>query len=155
MRPNTLWLLLFAGLTFNNYLAQAPVEVPAQSKGAGAPHNYNISSAQKELKNPIPYSGASAGRGKNAFLSRCAHCHGPNADGKGNLAAVIGVKPPDFHKPGVLSARTDGELFFIIGTGSENMPSEKITRVTAKQRWDIVNYLRSVEGKTPADGRKH
>ena len=151
MRIRVLQLVLIAGLTPSSYLTQGALETPAQSaKEAGAPHTYNISSAQKVRKNPIRFTDGSVGRGKKAFLSRCVPCHGPNADGKGTLAEVINVKPPDFNKPGVLDQRTDGELFVIIGTGSENMPGKQLTRLTLQQRWDIVNYLRVVQGKKPA-----
>ncbi|MHB8653647.1 MAG: c-type cytochrome [Terriglobia bacterium] len=145
------WSLLIAGLTFNICRAQETRKAPSQSATkSGASHSYNISLAQKERKNPIPFTEVSSERGKKAFLNRCVLCHGPNADGKGTLAAVIDVRPPDFNKPEVLSGRTDGELFVIIGTGSENMPGKKLTRLTIKQIWDVVNYLRAVEGKKPA-----
>ncbi|HLY63039.1 MAG TPA: cytochrome c [Terriglobia bacterium] len=151
MKTRILWLLLIAGLTIKSVPAQGSHDASTQStKAAAAPHNYNISSTQKERKNPVRFSDASAERGKKVFSNRCVLCHGPDADGKGSLAVVIGVKPPDFNKPEVLSARTDGELFVIIGSGSENMPGKSLTRLTTQQRWDIVNYLRVVGGKTPA-----
>jgi mono/diheme cytochrome c family protein len=76
-------------------------------------------------------------------------CHGEKGKGKGSLAAEMNIAPPDFTNPGVVSKRTDGELFAIIEEGSTPMPAE-CKRLTGRQAWDLVNYLRALEGKTPA-----
>jgi mono/diheme cytochrome c family protein len=56
---------------------------------------------------------------------------------------------PDFTKPGALARRTDGELFAIVGTGKDPMPSQK-GRMTEPHLWNLVNYLRALGGKVPA-----
>ena len=56
---------------------------------------------------------------------------------------------PDFTKPDTLKDRTDGELFTIIGTGKDPMPSQA-SRLTETHRWNLVNYLRALSGKVPA-----
>ena len=55
---------------------------------------------------------------------------------------------PDFTKPDTLKARTDGELFAIIGGWKDPMPSQA-GRFTDIHRWNLVNYLRAVSGNVP------
>ena len=55
---------------------------------------------------------------------------------------------PDFTKPDALAKRTDGELFAIVETGKDPMPSQK-GRMTEPQVWNLVNYLRALGGKVP------
>ena len=55
---------------------------------------------------------------------------------------------PDFTKPDTLKSRTDGELFAIIGSWKDPMPSQA-GRLSDTHRWNLVNYLRSVSGNVP------
>jgi len=156
MKPKIIWTLFMMSLGMGSFLAQEkqpPKEkqpaAPATAASATFPHTYQISPEQKERKNPLRFTDLSAGLGKKLFLTDCAMCHGANADGKGDLALETNLHPPDFHKPEVLGNRTDGELFVIISGGSDTMPGEG-TRMTEKRRWEIINYLRTVQGKSPA-----
>lgn len=87
-------------------------------------------------------------RGKKLFQTQCAMCHGEKGDGKGELAAEMKIQPPDFTKPETPKNRTDGELFTIIDTGSDIMPGQG-KRMRDRHKWEIVNYLRALGGKTP------
>ena len=118
---------------------------PAQT----APHQFVFTAEQKMLKNPEKFTEESVEKGKKLFATQCAMCHGKTGDGKGDLAAVMHVNPPDFTNPGILSARTDGEIFTIINVGSPSMPAEA-KRLKTNQTWDLVNFLRTLEGKKPA-----
>jgi mono/diheme cytochrome c family protein len=158
MKTKIIWTLFMVSLGTSSFLAQEkqpPQEKPPAAPTTAAPatttvpHTYQISQEQKERKNPVRLTDFSAGLGKKHFLTDCAMCHGENADGKGDLAVEMKLHPPDLHKPEVLGKRTDGELFVIISGGSDTMPGEN-TRMTEKQRWQIINYLRTLEGKTPA-----
>ena len=82
-------------------------------------------------------------------MTQCALCHGEKGDGKGDLATEMKLNLPDLTKPDVLSGRTDGELFAIVGTGKDPMPSQK-GRMPEPQLWNLVNYLRALGGKVPA-----
>jgi mono/diheme cytochrome c family protein len=154
MKTKVLWALLMAGFAMGGCWAQekqpSKQEQPAAPAAAPqAPHTYNISREDKERKNPVRFTDFSAERGKKLFQTQCAMCHGKDADGKGELVEDLDIHPPDFTKPDVLGKRTDGELFAIMGEGSEKMPGQN-KRMTERQRWQIVNYLRVVQGKTPA-----
>ncbi|HZT70054.1 MAG TPA: cytochrome c [Terriglobia bacterium] len=119
-------------------------EAPAQ-----VPHQFVISPEEKARKNPVAFTEESVERGKKLFATQCAMCHGKNGDGKGDLVEIMHISPPDFTKPETFSKRTDGELFAIINTGSATMPGEA-KRLKENQTWDLVNFLRTLEGKKPA-----
>ena len=128
---------------------QAPAASDSQAAPASSPHNYVISPEDAAKKNPSRFTAASVDRGKKVFKTQCAVCHGEKGDGKGDLAKEMKLKLPDFTQPNSLSKRTDGELFAIVATGKEPMPSEK-GRMPEPQVWDLVNYLRALSGKVPA-----
>jgi len=113
------------------------------------PHQFVFTPEQKGMKNPEKFTEESVDKGKKLFATQCAMCHGKTGDGKGDLAAVMHVEPQDFTKPETLGARTDGEIFTIINVGSPSMPAEA-KRLKANQAWDLVNFLRTLEGKKPA-----
>jgi mono/diheme cytochrome c family protein len=121
---------------------------PVPTSTATAPHVFTITPEEKARKNPIAFTSTAVKRGKQLFESQCSMCHGANGNGRGNLAGAIKVSPPDFTKPGVLSKRTDGELFTIIGQGTSVMPGQR-HRLSDQQRWELVDFLRFLEGKTP------
>lgn len=113
------------------------------------PHQFVFTPEQKALKNPEKFTEDSVAKGKKLFATQCAMCHGKIGNGKGDLAVVMHVNPPDLTRPETLSARTDGEIFTIINVGSPSMPGEA-KRLKKNQAWDLVNFLRTLEGKKPA-----
>jgi mono/diheme cytochrome c family protein len=145
-------ILLVAG----SYLAQekkeesqSPADSSSQAAPASSPHNFEISPEDAAKKNPIRFTDASVDRGKKVFKTQCALCHGDKGDGKGDLAKEMSLTLPDFTQADSLSKRTDGELFAIVGSGKEPMPSQK-GRMPTPQMWNVVNYLRALGGKVPA-----
>ena len=114
----------------------------------GAPQNFT---AMAGIQNPVPADSASVNRGRVQFQINCAVCHGPN-----------GMVNPQIMKYGLFPAAiggaanpaagyTDGYIFAIIRNGKGTMPS--YNRIEEMDRWDVINYLRSLQGKNsiPAD----
>jgi mono/diheme cytochrome c family protein len=155
MRGKLFFGLLIACLCAITAAAQrTPPANPAPVPGAGTTpattvHLYNITEQEKERKNPVRFTDLSVELGEKLFTTQCAMCHGAEGQGNGALAKEMNVKPPDFSKADVLQKRSDGELFSIINQGSQNMPGEQ-KRLTEPQKWDMVNFLRSLQGKVPA-----
>jgi mono/diheme cytochrome c family protein len=116
------------------------------------PHIYHISIDDSARPNPIPFSAASVNRGRKLFESQCSMCHGAKGEGQGELAVRMKVRAPGFTDPETLGKFTDGELFAIQRTDSPVMPEQNYRRDNTK--WDIVNYLRSISGKTPGKHAK-
>jgi len=128
--------------------AQGSASSSSQAATAPSPHNYVISPEEAARKNPIKFTDASVNRGKKVFATQCALCHGEKGDGKSDLAKEMTLTLPDFTQPDSLAKRTDGELFAIVATGKDPMPSQK-GRMPEPQIWNLVNYLRSLGGKVP------
>ncbi|HEV2349750.1 MAG TPA: cytochrome c [Terriglobia bacterium] len=156
MKTKILWTLLVLAVALGSL--QAQLQRPTDHKAPATPahsarepqehYQPNVPPGEKLRKNPVRFTEVSVDRGKRLFQSQCVLCHGVNADGKGDFVGVYGVHPPDFTNPDVLSQRTDGELFYIIGAGTDKMPGRH-SQLNERQRWDVVNYLRAVEGKIP------
>lgn len=80
-------------------------------------------------------------------------CHGQDGDGKGDLAESMGLQLRDFRDPKALKDFTEGELFYIVSKGKGKMPSNE-DRTKPEQRWDLVNFIRSLTKKAPATEHK-
>jgi len=121
--------------------------LPAQQPGgpyAGIPAD-----AAKQA-NPVKPTAESIERAKKWWKLDCSMCHGDNGDGKGSLAEDMKLKISDFTDPAVLKDHTDGEIFWVIKKGHQDMPPEG-DRVKVQENWDLVNYVRSLsKGKTEA-----
>lgn len=107
---------------------------------------WNAPESVKNQKNPFPPDRSSIIRGKNSYNIECARCHGET--GKGNGPAVVRldkVLPPDLTNDEVQN-QSDGELYWKISEGRRPMPYKK-KALTDDQRWDVINYLRSLKGK--------
>jgi mono/diheme cytochrome c family protein len=103
--------------------------------------------------NPVKSSPDSLDRAKKWWGLDCAMCHGGNGDGKGDIARDMKLQVADFTNPATLKDRTDGELFYIIKNGHQDMPPEG-PRVKTEENWDLVNYVRSLAKKKPEAAAK-
>jgi mono/diheme cytochrome c family protein len=94
------------------------------------------------IRNPTPVSEASLVNGRKYFQINCAVCHGDKAMGDGPAT--------QFGMPGinlttdVTRARSDGYIFGMIRNGRGLMPP--YNRIEEQERWDVVNYLRGLQG---------
>jgi mono/diheme cytochrome c family protein len=99
--------------------------------------------AGKKLRNPVEATATSVENGKRLFNIYCAACHGPEAKGDGPVARKF-VPPPDL-KLELFRKRPDGFIYETIRNGGPLMPSQG-EALLPRERWDVVNYLRSLQG---------
>ena len=98
------------------------------------------------ITNPVPASDSSLVNGRKYYQINCAVCHGDAGAGDGPVTR--------FGMPGIniitdmTKARSDGYIFGMIRNGRGLMPP--YNRIEEMDRWDIVNYVRGLQG---ADGR--
>jgi mono/diheme cytochrome c family protein len=101
------------------------------------------------ILNPTPPDARSLANGRINFQINCAVCHGPlgHGDGPATKYGMAGINLT----LDVTKNRTDGYIFGMIRNGRGLMPT--YNRIEEPDRWDIVNYLRSLQGKfgTPPD----
>jgi len=101
--------------------------------------------AMASLVNPVAADSASVNRGRIQFQINCAVCHGPAGLGNGPVVKY-GLFPPSIGAAANPAAGyADGYIFGIIRNGRGLMPS--YNRIEDMDRWDIVNYVRSLQGK--------
>ncbi|MBZ5682593.1 MAG: c-type cytochrome [Acidobacteriia bacterium] len=96
--------------------------------------------------NPVKATPESIARARKWWGLDCAMCHGASGDGKGEVAKDMKLQVADFTNSDTLKDRTDGELFYIIKNGHQDMPPEG-PRVKTEENWDLVNYVRSLAKK--------
>jgi hypothetical protein len=80
------------------------------------------------------------------YQINCAVCHGNAGTGDGPVARFNGA--PNLMTP-LIAAMTDGHYFGKIRNGGMIMPS--FNRIPERDRWHIVNYIRGLQGRLPAD----
>jgi len=135
-------LLLFA----LPVLSQQPTPNPP-------PQNPSYSAIPVEAaraQNPVKSTPESLARAKKWWTLDCEMCHGKNGHDKVETAKEMKLTMADFTDPATLKDRTDGEIFYIIKNGHNDMPAEG-TRVKTEENWDLVNYVRAFAKKKDAD----
>ena len=131
----------------------APVLTPQQSSPNATGQNSGYSAIPVEAakqQNPVKASPESTGRAKKWWAMDCEMCHNKTGDGKGETAKEMKLPMKDFTNPDTLRDRTDGEIFYIIKNGHNNMPAEG-PRLKTEEAWDLVNYVRAFAKKKDAD----
>ena len=106
-----------------------------------------------EEKNPIEATPEKLAEAKKYFGYDCAMCHGPEGDGKGDLAASMKLKMNDWRDSSRLEAMSDSEVFELIVKGKGRMMGEA-DRYRAETVWELVHYVRTLAKKDTAAVRK-
>ena len=96
--------------------------------------------------NPIAAADSSIARGERKFGRTCAPCHGMTLAGNGPVAPNF-MPPPDLLAEPT-RGRKDGFLYSYIRFGGVVMPPYG-AQVTAEEAWNLVNYIRSMQRKSP------
>lgn len=94
------------------------------------------------LANPVPLTPQSVENGRRLFAIYCALCHGDNGKGMGPVATKF-IPPPDLTLP-IFQEKADGFIYGTIRNGGAVMPAHGEV-LSSKERWDIVNFLRSLQ----------
>ena len=106
---------------------------------------WNVPESEKGKKNLYASDASSIARGKKTYKSECFRCHGKEGKGDGTSSDLLDKQPADLSSDKVQN-QTDGELFWKISEGRKPMPLAKRT-LTDDQRWDIINYIRTLKKK--------
>ena len=95
------------------------------------------------LKNPEKATESSLLAGKELYGIYCAPCHGASGKGDGPVAKKFVPTPVDISGTGFGTA-PEGLLFAIVTHGWNGMPPFR-SDLAAKERWLVVNYLRTLK----------
>lgn len=103
-----------------------------------------------KLTNPVKSDTASIAAGQKLYTTHCAMCHGPSGAGDGVQAAKYNPKPSNLADATWKHGPTDGEIFTVIRNGIPKtaMSSAFSKKISERQTWDVVNFVRSIGPKT-------
>ena len=104
--------------------------------------------------NPVPWSVESAERGRIVFEKRCYGCHGRFADGRGPNASEMLPRPRNLKNRAFMAQVDDLRLFESISYGIVGTGMPPWDYLPEQQRWDLVNFVRSVSKTGAAAERK-
>jgi len=99
------------------------------------------------IPNPVPVDERSLENGRKEYQINCAVCHGFAGDANGALKKInpgYGLAP-SLLTPSALG-RSDGYMYGMLRNGRGVMPN--YNRIEEADRWDVVNYVRALQGKT-------
>ncbi len=123
-------------------VGEEPIFAAPLSDSAGG--LYTISN---QLKNPLPpLAGKDSLEAARLFNIYCGVCHGAQGGNNGPVGTVVGgVKSIVASSP----TYSDGRIFHVINYGQGNMGSYA-SQLSRKQRWMIIQYIRTLEPKPEA-----
>lgn len=109
-----------------------PIEGAVSIPGMGAPEN------------PTAADESSVARGAELFAVHCSQCHGANAEGNGPVAAFLTQYKPANLTTDVVQSKSDGSFFLTISNGLDGRMPALNENLTVAERWDVVNFLRTL-----------
>jgi len=110
-------------------------------------HHADVPAKYVDLVNATPADEDSLQRGQMVYAAQCETCHGATGMGEGPAGQALDPAPaPLAHTSQMLS---DGDLYWRISEGGHSfgtaMPAWNES-LTEQARWDLINYVRSLEG---------
>ena len=82
--------------------------------------------------------------GEKTYMGQCAGCHGPRGEGG---------RGPDLTRPVFLHAESDYAFFKVMRNGIDGTEMPRIVSVTDKEVWQVIAYVRSLNGLTRETAR--
>ncbi len=120
------------------------------SVAVGMSDYYVATKAEAEnLTNPVEADERSIDNGKRLFAVNCTPCHGDISKkpwAPGYVAAKLPLVPPD-PTTDAYKARSDGFFYGTIHFGGAALMPALGWKISPNEHWDIVNYIRSQQGK--------
>jgi len=98
-------------------------------------------STSDTVRNPLAGDPAAVTAGQQVYNQTCQGCHGPA--GQGDRAVALNT-------PTFVQGSDDGDIFHSIRAGIPNSQMPPFPRLTDVQTWQLVSYIRSLQGAAPA-----
>ncbi|MFN6374939.1 MAG: c-type cytochrome [Chitinophagia bacterium] len=107
--------------------------------------------ASRSLANPIDSLNAEQMKEtERIYLINCGICHGAKLDGNGPLwkdgDGPFPAKPAALVGDAKYESMPAGQMFYSITYG-KNLMGGYASQITAKQRWEVIAYIKSKQGK--------
>lgn len=107
--------------------------------------SWDIPEKYKKMKNPIDASNKELLMDGNILYSKqCKSCHGKTGIGDGPKADGLEGDMGDFSDSKFFKNQTDGELFYKIKFGRDDMPVFGKKLSSDEDIWLIINYIKTL-----------
>jgi mono/diheme cytochrome c family protein len=136
----------FMGLQPSYGYMEEPLPVPARSipvEGAAYIPGFIP-------ENPVAADEASIARGAQLYAIHCQMCHGVKFDGRGPVGNLLRPFLPADLTSALVQSKSDGSLFLTITLGVEGRMPALNENLLVRDRWDIVNFLRTIAAPVTA-----
>ena len=151
MKPRPKWIivamapLLMAAIWMDKQPSFKPQEAPvlAPPSTAVPTSGKEVVSWQSVLENTVPASKESVARGKALYSINCRMCHGHKPGEPGPVGRHLIPPPPSLYQEQVQNL-SDADIFKRITFGFGRMPPFQ-NKLIPRERWDLVNFLRSLK----------
>ncbi len=130
-------ILFVASVIAATFLFSSTVHAQAKAKPWPVPDK------DKALKSTDKLTDAGViANGKDLWAKHCKSCHGTKGLGDGPKSATLKTSPGDFSTP-AFKAYTDGEIYYRMNKGRDEMPAYEKKIPDANDRWSLVAYMRT------------
>jgi mono/diheme cytochrome c family protein len=107
------------------------------------PKPWPVPDKDKALKPAVKMTDAAViANGKDLWAKHCKSCHGVKGLGDGPKGASMKTFPGDFSSA-AFKAGTDGEIFYRMNKGRDEMPGYEKKIPDLNDRWSLVAYMRT------------
>ncbi len=113
-----------------------------QGQKKGKP--WSVPEKYKTMKNPYKGNKRDLKMGKMLYSKYCKSCHGSKGLGDGSKSAQLKTFPGDFTTE-KFQAYTDGELYYMITEGRDEMKSYSKKIPDEEDIWGVIDYLRTMK----------
>ena len=114
------------------------------SMTSGVLEDWPVPAKYKSMKNPNANDQDAEKIGKDLYSQHCKSCHGKEGYGDGNKAGELDTEMRDLTTEEVQS-QSDGGLYYKSIIGRDEMPSFEKKIPSKKDRWLLINHLRTLE----------
>ena len=127
---------------------QAPAPTPDFSKAT-----WDLPANADKTKNPVEPTEESVAKGKELFMGKkgnCVFCHGETGAGNAENLPKLRRKPADLSDKERMTSISDGEIFWKVTRGIPGIMPGREKQLTEEERWQVVNYVRTLAKDKPA-----
>ncbi|MDH5509122.1 MAG: cytochrome c [Nitrospinota bacterium] len=147
-KPAFISLFTFALCAFIG-VAHASIDNTAAASGSGDPREYTEDSILYSSRWEVSADALALRKAKKNYMLHCATCHGPNGEGDGELAELLGegITPRNHTDAKIMSQRADEDLRKVIADGGDSMGFNAAmppfsTLLQEEEILGLVKYLR-------------
>ena len=112
--------------------------------------DFAIPRAEHRRINPVAADSVALQQGRDAFLMRCASCHGVDGRGATPIGANQYPRVPDLHAEPTQHL-SDGDIHYIIENGVQLTGMPAMHSEPSSESWKLVSYIRDLRSATPQE----